>query len=85
LSFCRRADSSSLPPEKVDSLDDDVKPLELLRQNSGLTVRVNELLAQNKALPVRIAVDGFIQYREHIVLLDLGHRAMAPPVNEFPP
>ena len=36
-----------MPPEKVDSLADDVKPLvlELLRQNSALTVRVNELLA----------------------------------------
>jgi hypothetical protein len=29
--------------------------LELLRQNSGLTVRVDELVAQNKALLVRIA------------------------------
>ena len=46
-----------MPPEKIDSLADDVKPLvlELLRQNSGLTVRVNELLAQNKALLARIA------------------------------
>jgi transposase len=46
-----------MPPEKIDSLADDVKPLvlELLRQNSGLTVRVNELLAQNKKLLARIA------------------------------
>src|SRR3984885_9438788 len=46
-----------MPPEKIDSLADDVKPLvlELLRQNSGLTVRVNELLAQNKVLLARIA------------------------------
>ena len=45
-----------MPPEKIDSLADDVKPLvlELLRQKSGLTVRVNELLAQNKALLARI-------------------------------
>jgi hypothetical protein len=41
-----------MSPEKVDSLADDVKPLvlELLRQISGLTARVNELVAQNKAL-----------------------------------
>src|ERR1700686_3322602 len=46
-----------MPPEKIDSLGDDVKPLvlELLRQNSGLTARVDELGAQNKALLVRIA------------------------------
>src|SRR5450432_4504996 len=46
-----------MPPEKIDSLADDVKSmvLELLRQNSGLTVRVDELLAQNKALLARIA------------------------------
>jgi transposase len=46
-----------MPPEKIDSLADDVKPLvlELLRQNSGLTARVDELLAQNKALLARIA------------------------------
>jgi hypothetical protein len=47
--------------ERLQRLDpetaDDVKPLvlELLRQNSGLTVRVNDLLAQNKALLARIA------------------------------
>src|SRR5271163_3591446 len=46
-----------MPPEKIDSLADDVKSvvLELLRQNSGLTARVDELVAQNKALLVRIA------------------------------
>src|SRR3977135_4421225 len=46
-----------MPPEKIDSLTDDVKPLvlELLRQISGLTARVDELVAQNKALLVRIA------------------------------
>src|SRR5271168_4783183 len=46
-----------MPPEKIDSLADDVKPLVLglLRQISGLTARVNELVAQNKALLVRIA------------------------------
>jgi hypothetical protein len=46
-----------LPPEKIDSLADDVKPLvlELLRQISGLTARVDELVMQNKALLARIA------------------------------
>jgi hypothetical protein len=46
-----------MSPEKVDSLADDVKPLvlELLRQISGLTAHVNELVAQNKELLVRIA------------------------------
>src|SRR5271168_5427510 len=46
-----------MPPEKIESLADDVKPLvlALLRQNSVLTVRVNDLLAQNKALLARIA------------------------------
>ena len=46
-----------MPPEKIDSLADDVKSvvLELLRQNSGLTARVGELVAQNKALLARIA------------------------------
>src|SRR5271154_4537817 len=45
-----------MPPEKIDSLADDVKPLVLglLRQISGLTARVGELVAQNKALLVRI-------------------------------
>jgi len=46
-----------MAPEKIDSLADDVKSvvLELRRQNSGLTARVDELVAQNKALLVRIA------------------------------
>jgi transposase len=46
-----------MPPEKIDSLADDVKAmvLELLRQNGGLTARVDELVAQNKALLARIA------------------------------
>src|SRR6204780_5805733 len=44
-----------MPPEKIDSLPDDVKPLGLLRQISGLTARVDELVAQNKALLARIA------------------------------
>src|SRR3984893_8352389 len=46
-----------MPPEKIDSLADDVKPLvlELLRQISGLTASVDELLVQNKALLARIA------------------------------
>ena len=46
-----------MPPEKIDSLADDVKALvlELLRQNSGLTARIDELVAQNKALLARIA------------------------------
>jgi len=39
-----------MPPEKIDSLADDVKPLVLglLRQISGLTARVDELLAQEQ-------------------------------------
>jgi hypothetical protein len=46
-----------MPPEKIDSLADDVRSmvLELLRQNSGLTARVGELVTQNKALLARIA------------------------------
>src|SRR5579864_4650025 len=46
-----------MPPEKIDSLADDVKPLvvRLLRQISGLTARVEELLTQNQALLARIA------------------------------
>ena len=44
-----------MPPAKIDSLADDVKPLGLLEQISGLTARVEELLAQNKALRARIA------------------------------
>jgi hypothetical protein len=43
-----------MPPEEIDSLAEDVKPLvlKLLRQISGLTARVDELVAQNKALLV---------------------------------
>src|SRR5260370_1126767 len=46
-----------MAPEKIDSIADDVKPLVLglLRQISGLTARVDELLAQNQALLARIA------------------------------
>src|SRR5450631_4334216 len=46
-----------MPPEKIDSLADDVKPLVLglLRQISGLTARVDELAAESKALLARIA------------------------------
>jgi hypothetical protein len=46
-----------MPPEEIDSLADDVKPLvlKLLRQISGLTARVDELVAQNRGLLVRIA------------------------------
>jgi transposase len=46
-----------MPPEKIDSLADDVRPLVLglLRQISGLTARVDDLLVQNKALLARIA------------------------------
>src|SRR5258708_8354289 len=46
-----------MAPEKIDSLADDVKPLVLglLRQISGLTARVDELLAQNQALLASIA------------------------------
>jgi hypothetical protein len=46
-----------MPPEKIDSLAQDVKPLVLglLRQISGLTARVGELVAQNKAPLARIA------------------------------
>src|SRR5258708_25740590 len=46
-----------MPLEKIDSLADEVKllVLGLLRQISGLTARVDELLAQNKALLARIA------------------------------
>jgi hypothetical protein len=36
-----------MPPAKIDSLADDVKPLGLLEQINGLTARVDELLAQN--------------------------------------
>src|ERR1700694_1574114 len=44
-----------MPPEKIDSLADDVKPLGLLRQIGVLTARVDELVAQNQALLARIA------------------------------
>jgi len=46
-----------MPPVKIDSLADDVKALvlELLRQNSELTARVDELVAQTKTLLARIA------------------------------
>src|SRR5450631_3192183 len=46
-----------MPPARIDSLADDVKSLVLglLEQISGLTARVDELLAQNKALLARIA------------------------------
>ena len=46
-----------MPPDKIDLLADDVKPLvlELLRQISGLTARVDDLVEQNKALLARIA------------------------------
>jgi transposase len=46
-----------MPPEKIDSLADDVKPLvlELLRQNKELLGRVDELVTQNKTLLARIA------------------------------
>src|SRR5258706_2960553 len=44
-----------MPPERIDSLADDVKPLGLLRQISGISARVDELVAQNKALLARIA------------------------------
>jgi transposase len=46
-----------MPPEKIDSLPDDVKPLvlELLRQIRELTVRVADLAAQNKVLLARNA------------------------------
>jgi hypothetical protein len=46
-----------MPPQKIDSLADDVKALvlELLQQNSGLVARIDESVAQNKALLARIA------------------------------
>jgi hypothetical protein len=42
----------NMPPDKIDSLADDVKSLvvELQRQISGLTARIDELVAQNKAV-----------------------------------
>src|SRR5579859_7394910 len=46
-----------MPPEKIDSLADDVKSLvlNLLRQNGELAARVEALVTQNKALTARIA------------------------------
>src|ERR1700692_1512001 len=66
-----------MPPEKIDSLADDVKPLvlELLRQNSGLTARVDELVAQNKALLVRIAE----------LEAERGKRPKTPHTSSLPP
>jgi transposase len=45
-----------MPPDKIDSLADDVKALvlELLRRNSGLMARIDDLVARNKALLARI-------------------------------
>jgi transposase len=45
-----------MPPEKIDSLADDVKSLvlNLLRQNGELAARVEALVTQNKALTARI-------------------------------
>jgi hypothetical protein len=41
-----------MPPEKIDSLADDVKPLvlELLRQNSGLTVGLSARFCRGPAV-----------------------------------
>src|ERR1700739_3852312 len=46
-----------MPPEKIDSLAEDVRTLVMgrLRQISGTTPRVDDLLVQNKALLARIA------------------------------
>lgn len=46
-----------MPPEKIDSLDDDLKPmvLRIIAQNASLLGRIDELLSQNKALLARIA------------------------------
>jgi hypothetical protein len=67
-------------PEKIDSLADDVKALvlELLRQNSGLTARVDELVAQNKALLVRIAGlrPSMARRRRHRTTLRCRRRAV---------
>jgi len=62
-----------MPPEKIDSLADDVKPLVLglLRQISRLTARVDELLAQNQTLLARIAVLG-------LKLSDAGQQLVDP-------
>lgn len=46
-----------MPPDKIDSLDDDLKPmvLHIVAQNASLLGRIDELLSQNKALLARIA------------------------------
>jgi transposase len=46
-----------MPPETIDSLDDDLKPmvLRIVAQNASLLGSISELLAQNKALLARIA------------------------------
>ncbi|MFN0219044.1 MAG: IS66 family transposase [Hyphomicrobium sp.] len=46
-----------MPPEIIDSLDAELKPLVLriVAQNASLLGRIDELLAQNKALLARIA------------------------------
>jgi hypothetical protein len=46
-----------VPPETIDSLDDDLKPmvLRIVAQNASLLGSIRELVAQNKALLARIA------------------------------
>jgi transposase len=46
-----------MPPETIDSLDDDLKPmvLRIVAQNASLLGSISELVAQNKALLARIA------------------------------
>src|ERR1700742_754802 len=46
-----------MPPDKIDSLADDVKTLvlELLQRNKTLLARIDELVAQNKTLLARIS------------------------------
>lgn len=46
-----------MPPEIIDSLDDDLKPLvqRIVAQNASLLGRIDELLAQNQQLLARIA------------------------------
>ena len=46
-----------MPPEKIDSLDDDLKPmvLQIMAQNASLLKRIDELLGQIKAQNERIA------------------------------
>jgi hypothetical protein len=43
-----------MPPEKIDSLANEVKSMVLERLNSRLTARVDELVTHNEALLVRI-------------------------------